>query len=531
MEYYGGTISSLSALRHEVVHSYFGCTVVMRTYPDSWMDEAITSWFEEMSRGVFHPVLATTYRGNWVGARSPVSVGFSVIAYTDGASIMQDIANRLGGTDRMTDFLRSLVERRTFAPFTTLEFVGDLAAYSGIDLRAQFLTWLYNGREPAVTAVAASGPATNEKTLDLDPILGQEVTAMSPRTRGNRLFLLRLQIVLMTGGLLCLAGLASAQSPAGESRRWQIELVGGLTGLRAGDLNAQADYETALLDQLRTVQIQQSHQGALVKLDRAFPIGGRVVRRLGDHWSAGAGFTFFSARERSAAQASYQYTVVDPHAQEFQRAFDEAITVDPLLLRVREYMPHLLVRYDRPLGRRVRVGASLHTGWVFADCRLEQAQSILGGFYPVNRTSTQEMTGKGSSLAGSAWLLARVSITGRLGLLVEGGRTWHDVKNVTGSGTWTSVTQDGEATEVELTQTRQADGRWLNQPVTYQSAAGSWHGTVPSHRGPGKPVLSESLGLAGEAGCDDRVVERRYWIHTLLTLVNSRMPLTPSSRP
>jgi hypothetical protein len=169
MEYYGGTITSLSALRHEVLHSYFGCSVVARTYADSWMDEAITSWYEETARGVTHSVLSPAYRGNWVGARSPVSVGFSTLAYTDGASIMQDITNRLGGTDRMTDFLRFVVQVRSFAPFTTMEFVGDLAAFSGVDLRAQFQTWLYNGRNPDTLSFTSSDPPAGLKVLDLSP--------------------------------------------------------------------------------------------------------------------------------------------------------------------------------------------------------------------------------------------------------------------------------------------------------------------------------------------------------------------------
>jgi hypothetical protein len=170
MEYYGGSITSLSALRHEVLHSYFGCSVVLRTYPDSWLDEAITSWFEETSRGVGHAPLPATYRGNWVGARSPASVGFSILAYTDGASIMQDVADRLGGTDRMTDFLRSLEARHAFAPFTTLDFAAYLKEYSGIDLRTQFLDWLYNGREPdALGGQLLPSSRTDRKTLNLDP--------------------------------------------------------------------------------------------------------------------------------------------------------------------------------------------------------------------------------------------------------------------------------------------------------------------------------------------------------------------------
>ena len=161
MEYYGGTITSLSALRHEVLHSYFGCSVVARTYPDSWYDEAVTSWFEETARGQGHTALAASYKGNWVGARSPVSIGFSTLAYSDGASIMQAIADRLGGTDAMTGFLRYVVDRYSFAPFTTLDFVGFLKDYSGVDLRAQFLNWLYNGREPARRRARRSRPWPN----------------------------------------------------------------------------------------------------------------------------------------------------------------------------------------------------------------------------------------------------------------------------------------------------------------------------------------------------------------------------------
>ena len=169
MEYYGGTITSLSALRHEVLHSYFGCSLVLRTYPDSWIDEAVTSWFEEIMRGQKHPLLPATYRGNWVGARSPVSVGFSTLAYSDGASIMQAIADRLGGTDRMADFLKYLVQNYTFVPFTTLDFVEYLRDFSGLDLRTQFLDWVFNGRDPSVLTTGTLGARAEQKTLDLDP--------------------------------------------------------------------------------------------------------------------------------------------------------------------------------------------------------------------------------------------------------------------------------------------------------------------------------------------------------------------------
>jgi hypothetical protein len=176
MEYYGGTITSLNALRHEVLHSYFGCSVVAATYPDTWYDEAVTTWFEETARGQGHTALPASYRGNWVGARSPVSIGFSSLAYSDGASIVQAVAERLGGTDQMAAFLRYLAERHSFAPFTTLEFVGFLKDYAGLDMRAQFLSWLYNSREPSSAAGGSLAALAEWKTLDLDPPWVQQRT-------------------------------------------------------------------------------------------------------------------------------------------------------------------------------------------------------------------------------------------------------------------------------------------------------------------------------------------------------------------
>jgi hypothetical protein len=170
MEYYGGTISTPGALTHEVLHGYFACAVVMKTYRDTWLDEAITEWFNDVSHGSRYAPLEEAYRGNWVGARSPVGVGYSNLAYSDGARIVQYLADRLGGTDRMGQFLRYVYERYAFTPFTTIDFVSYYRDFSGIDVKPQFENWLYRGvtqpSEPAgagtpwVSARSIPAPAT-----------------------------------------------------------------------------------------------------------------------------------------------------------------------------------------------------------------------------------------------------------------------------------------------------------------------------------------------------------------------------------
>jgi aminopeptidase N len=145
MEYFGGTITTAGALKHEVTHGYFACAVVMQTYRDSWLDEAITQWFTDISTGTTFQPISDDYSANWVGGRSPLSVGYSNLAYSDGARIIQSMANRLGGNNQMVAFLRQVYERHAFRPFTTQDFVLMFRDYSGIDLRTQFERWLYRG--------------------------------------------------------------------------------------------------------------------------------------------------------------------------------------------------------------------------------------------------------------------------------------------------------------------------------------------------------------------------------------------------
>ena len=300
--------------------------------------------------------------------------------------------------------------------------------------------------------------------------------------------------ILTVGLLLGLSRPVDAQSPATQPHKWQVEAVGGLIGIAAGDLNSRVDYDTAFINYLSGAQVQQQHEGELLKLNDANPIAVRALRRLSRHWSVGAGFSFFTAEQGSSARASYRYTVIDPRAQEYQREFSQTLSVDPLVLTVHDYFPHGVARYDVSVARRLRIGASLHAGWVLADCEIARTQTTQGGFYPTSRRSELEMTGRGGGLAGEAFLAAHLPLASRLGLLVEGGYALHQVKNVTGTQNSTVQIQDGEASAVELEQASRSEGRWVNQPATVQTSSGLWQGSVPAVGAQGPPF---TLNLSG----------------------------------
>ena len=111
------------------------------------------------------------------------------------------------------------------------------------------------------------------------------------------------------------------------------------------------------------------------------------------------------------------------------------------------------------------------------------------------------MTGRGSGFAADALLTVRLALTARVGVLVEGGFAWHEVKNVPGTLASAERIQDGEATEVEREVVGRAEGRWINQPVTVQAASGTWRGTVPSIGDDGPPFTLSLSGWRSGRGC------------------------------
>ncbi len=168
MEYFGGTITGLGPLEHEVFHMYFACSTVASTYRDSWWDEAINKWYER-SVNPDYPPIAEQYTSNIVSGRTPVSVGFDTRAYNEGARIMQAVAVELGGREAMIDFLRYLHRNYSFSPFSTFEFLDYLEDYAGIDMRDRFTSWLYNGERTyyeSTSSESSDGPA---RAVDMTP--------------------------------------------------------------------------------------------------------------------------------------------------------------------------------------------------------------------------------------------------------------------------------------------------------------------------------------------------------------------------
>lgn len=150
MEYYGATITSLSALNHEVFHMYYGCSTINKTYRDSWLDEAINEWYELHSTPI-----SDTYTSNIVSGRTPIGVGFDTRAYRQGANIMGAVAEELGGVTEMVEFLNYLHNNYFFRPYTTLEFVENIKLFGNVNMYDKFIQWVYNNEPQSKLKVQA----------------------------------------------------------------------------------------------------------------------------------------------------------------------------------------------------------------------------------------------------------------------------------------------------------------------------------------------------------------------------------------
>lgn len=182
MEYFGGTISSLWALKHEVFHMYFACSVVNKTYRDSWLDEAINEWYEKSGSSDFSPI-DSSYKSNIVSGRSPIATGFDPRAYDEGSRILEAVAIRIGGQADMTGFLNYLVKNYTFKPFTTIEFLDYLEDYSGVNMKEQFKNWVYQDEDITTTSTALSDSLIKKHKVEIIP--PPSILSKYPHRRGK----------------------------------------------------------------------------------------------------------------------------------------------------------------------------------------------------------------------------------------------------------------------------------------------------------------------------------------------------------
>ena len=140
MEYCGATITSASALGHELTHSYFARGVIPANGNAGWIDEAIASW-----RDKGYPRGSGFSGSSNMAGRAAYTRTTAYAAYSYGASFMGNLDNHLADQGGLKPLLRRLVAEKAFTPFFTEDFVEWAEGHYRASLMPIFKRHVYSG--------------------------------------------------------------------------------------------------------------------------------------------------------------------------------------------------------------------------------------------------------------------------------------------------------------------------------------------------------------------------------------------------
>jgi aminopeptidase N len=140
MEYCGATITGLKAVRHELIHSYFGRGYLPANGNAGWIDEALTTWAEDgyKSRDAFRDEDARALAAQPIYTRHHHRGG-----YTQGAAFIEYLHGKLSNKGGLVPFLRHLVGTKKLKTLTTEEFIKEISRFYGEDLSPEFRRVVY----------------------------------------------------------------------------------------------------------------------------------------------------------------------------------------------------------------------------------------------------------------------------------------------------------------------------------------------------------------------------------------------------
>jgi aminopeptidase N len=163
-----GDRSLVGLVAHELSHSWSGNLVTNAVWPDSWLNEGVTSYFENrIMEALYGPKRASQEAAlSWadmesafkeLGATAPGTRlhddsespdgGASGIVYDKGATFLRTI-ERIVGRERFDAYLRSYFDRHAFQPMTSARFLADLRANlvkgdKALEAKLRLDQWVY----------------------------------------------------------------------------------------------------------------------------------------------------------------------------------------------------------------------------------------------------------------------------------------------------------------------------------------------------------------------------------------------------
>ncbi len=166
MEHSGATQTSMGALDHEMLHSYFAKGVMPANGDSGWIDEAIASW-----RDYGYQRLPTvSFTGSNIGRQSPYKRNTDDRSYALGRAFLAYLDYRLQDVGGLKAFLRGYFAAYNRTLVTTEHFKNNLEFFSGLDLTQEFEQYIWGQNSPDAKAAKANPkhlPMTEQQLKNL----------------------------------------------------------------------------------------------------------------------------------------------------------------------------------------------------------------------------------------------------------------------------------------------------------------------------------------------------------------------------
>ncbi len=139
MEYGGATMTSLSALGHELTHFYFARGVMPSSGNSGWIDESIASWRDDgYPRRTFTPRTPVN-----LGGFSPYKRNTSNDSYTLGARLISEFDGMFAALGGMKTLLKEFFAEHKLTTIDAQTFKSFLEEKSGRNLNSEFDRYVF----------------------------------------------------------------------------------------------------------------------------------------------------------------------------------------------------------------------------------------------------------------------------------------------------------------------------------------------------------------------------------------------------
>ena len=138
MEYSGATMSSPTALNHELFHSYFARGVMPADGNAGWIDEALAVW-----RDTHFPSHATLSGTSIMASHPYYTRATDPDAYSFGAAFMGYLHQKFAAQGGLKPFLRYMVQTHLFTPYSTADFSKEMGLFYHTSVEADFQHYAY----------------------------------------------------------------------------------------------------------------------------------------------------------------------------------------------------------------------------------------------------------------------------------------------------------------------------------------------------------------------------------------------------